>query len=155
MQRLVAEHLAGCRTIADLFCGVGTFALPLARHANVHAVESDGPALAALENAKRGVSDLKTLTIEKRDLFFRPLAPKELDQFKGVVFDPPRAGAPAQARQIARSKVKKVVAVSCNPATLARDLRILIDGGYRLETVTPIDQFLYSAHVELVATLSR
>jgi 23S rRNA (uracil1939-C5)-methyltransferase len=93
--------------------------------------------------------------MEKRDLFRRPLTAKELDGYDGVVFDPPRAGAEDQSKQLARSQVPLVAAVSCNPVTLARDLRILIDGGYALKSVVPIDQFLWSPHVEAVALLEK
>lgn len=155
MATLVAGHLSRAKRIADLFCGCGSFALRLASKAEVHAVESDAAALAALDRGFRFASGLKRVTVEKRDLFRRPLTAKELDGFDGVVFDPPRAGAEDQAKQLARSQVPLVAAVSCNPATLARDLRILIDGGYTLKSVTPIDQFLWSPHVEAVALLEK
>ena len=155
MASLVTGHLTSCRNVADLFSGFGTFALRLAQKARVHAVEFDGPALAALDLAVRSRQGLKPVTSERRDLFRRPLMPRELAGFDGVVFDPPRAGAKEQAAELAQSKVAKVVAVSCNPATLARDLRLLVDGGYRVERVVPIDQFLWSPHVEAVALLTR
>lgn len=155
MADLVREHLRGAKRVADLFSGSGAFALRLARQSAVHAVESDAGALAALERARRAASGLKPVTTEKRDLFRRPLSVRELTEFQGVVFDPPRAGAEDQARQIARSAIPRVAAVSCNPGTLARDLRILVDGGYRVASVTPIDQFLWSPHVEAVALLER
>jgi 23S rRNA (uracil1939-C5)-methyltransferase len=118
-------------------------------------VEGDGAALAALDRGFRFGSGLKRVTSEKRDLFRRPVTFKELAAFDGLVFDPPRAGAEDQAKQIARSEVPYVAVVSCNPTTLARDLRILIDGGYALKSVTPIDQFLWSPHVEAVALLEK
>ena len=121
----------------------------------MHAVEGDAAALAALDRGSREAAGLKRVTVERRDLFRRPLTFKELDRFDGLVFDPPRAGAEDQAKQIARSDIPFVAAVSCNPATLARDLRILIDGGYRVKSVTPIDQFLWSPHVEAVALLEK
>ncbi len=155
MAGLVSAHMAKAKRVADLFCGAGTFTFALANKAAVHAVESDRPALAALDRASRHTQGLKPVTTEARDLFRRPLTAKELDSFQGAVFDPPRAGAEAQARQIAASKLRRVAAVSCNPATLARDLRILVDGGYRIESITPVDQFLWSPHVEAVALLSR
>src|SRR5690606_30777303 len=98
---------------------------------------------------------MKPVTTERRDLFHRPLTTKDLSRFDALVFDPPRAGAEAQCRQIARSAIKHIAAVSCNPGTLARDLAILVEGGYRITRVTPIDQFLWSAHVEVVALLER
>lgn len=155
MATLVAGHLEPARRVADLFAGAGAFALRLARRAEVHAVESDQAALAALDRGFREARGLKRVTAERRDLFRRPLTAKELNEFGGVVFDPPRAGAEDQSRQIAKSGVPLVAAVSCNPATLARDLRILVDGGYRIARVTPVDQFLWSGHVEAVALLEK
>jgi 23S rRNA (uracil1939-C5)-methyltransferase len=95
------------------------------------------------------------VTTERRDLFRRPLLAHELGRYQAVVFDPPRAGAKTQAEELAASPVRVVVAVSCSPATFARDARILVDGGYRLDRVTPVDQFLFSPHVELVAVFRR
>jgi 23S rRNA (uracil1939-C5)-methyltransferase len=152
---LVTDYLARAKTIADLFSGCGTFALRLARRSTVHAVEGDAATLAALDKAFRATPGLRPVMVERRDLFRRPLSAKELARFDALVFDPPRAGAEDQAKQIARSDIPLVAAVSCNPATLARDLRILIDGGYRLKSVTPIDQFLWSPHVEAVALLEK
>ncbi|MBN9044430.1 MAG: class I SAM-dependent RNA methyltransferase [Rhizobiales bacterium] len=155
MAALVLNHVGKAKRVADLFCGVGTFALRIAEKSAVHAVENDAAALAALDRGVRHVQGLKPVTVERRDLFRRPLMPKELLPFNAVVFDPPRAGAEEQAIELAKSKVEKVVAVSCNPVTLARDLAILIRGGYRLDRVTPIDQFLWSPHVEAVAVLTK
>ena len=155
MAALVANHLGRSKRVADLFSGIGTFALRLARKSAIHAVEFDAPALAALDQAARHAKGLKPVSIERRDLFRRPLQPMDLKSFDGLCFDPPRAGAEQQCREIAKSKVQKIAAVSCNPVTLARDLSILIDGGYRLRSVTPIDQFLWSSHVEAVALLER
>lgn len=156
MAGLVGDHLGKAKRVADLFAGIGTFALRLAKGRDVHAVEGDAPALASLDRAARFGAGLRKVTTEKRDLFQRPMTWKELDAgFDGLVFDPPRAGAEAQARQIARSQVRRVAAVSCSPVTLARDLRILIDGGYRLSRVVPIDQFLWSPHLEAVALLEK
>lgn len=140
---------------ADLFCGVGAFSFALAAKAKVVAMDNDPAAIEALEDAKRRTQGLRGIESRRRDLFQEPLSRKELEPFDLVVFDPPRAGAKTQAEMLAKSKVPVVVAVSCNPATLARDLRILIDGGYRLDSVTPIDQFLFTAHVEVVAVLRR
>ncbi|TPL42234.1 class I SAM-dependent RNA methyltransferase [Mesorhizobium sp. B2-4-6] len=155
MADLVGQHLSRARKVADLFAGSGSFALRLGARSEVHAVEGDASALAALDRAFRFAGGLKRVTSERRDLFRRPLTFKELNAFDGVVFDPPRAGAEDQSKQIARSDVPLVAAVSCNPVTLARDLRILIDGGYTLKSVTPIDQFLWSPHVEAVALLEK
>ena len=155
MAELVLAHLAKAKKIADLFAGAGTFALRLARKAKVHAVEGEAKALAALDHAARNTQGLKPVTVEKRDLFRRPLMVSELKTFDGLVFDPPRAGAEAQVKELARTAISRIAAVSCNPLTLARDLRVLVDGGYRIDSVTPIDQFLWSSHVETVALLSR
>ncbi|RWP45797.1 MAG: class I SAM-dependent RNA methyltransferase [Mesorhizobium sp.] len=155
MADIVGRHLARAKKIADLFAGCGSFALRLAAKSEVHAVEGDAAALSALDRAFRFASGLKRVTGERRDLFRRPLTFRELNAFDGVVFDPPRAGAEDQSKQIARSDVPLVAAVSCNPVTLARDLRILVDGGYALKSVTPIDQFLWSPHVEAVALLEK
>ena len=155
MAGLVGQHLSRARKVADLFAGCGSFALRLGAKSEVHAVEGEAAALAALDRAYRFGTGLKRVTSERRDLFRRPLTFKELNAFDGLVFDPPRAGAEDQSKQIARSDVPLVAAVSCNPVTLARDLRILIDGGYALKSVTPIDQFLWSSHVEAVALLEK
>jgi len=155
MVQLVLDHIGKSKRVADLFCGVGTFALRIAEKSAVHAVENDALALAALDRGIRHVQGLKPVSVERRDLFRRPLMPKELLPYNAVVFDPPRAGAEEQALELAKSKVEKVVAVSCNPVTLARDLAILVKGGYRVTRVTPIDQFLWSPHVEAVATLVK
>jgi 23S rRNA (uracil1939-C5)-methyltransferase len=152
---LVAGHAGRAKHIADLFCGVGPFALRLAAKARISAFDSDAVAVAALQKAASTAPGLKPVKAGARDLFRRPLMPQELRDYATVVFDPPRQGAPAQATQLAASKVPVVIAVSCNAATFARDARILVDGGYRLEGVTPVDQFKYTAHVELVARFSR
>src|SRR5262245_4194146 len=151
----VAAATAQVRRAADLFCGVGTLTFRLARAAAVAAYDSDAAALKALRAGARHAKGLKPIEAKLRDLMREPLSARELDGFDAVIFDPPRAGAMAQAGALARSRVPIVVAVSCAPGTLARDLRILIDGGYRLQRLVPIDQFLFSAHVEAVAYLSR
>lgn len=155
MAKLVLAHVGKAKRIADLFAGAGTFSLQLARLGRVHAVEGDAKAIAALDHAARNTQGLKPVTVEKRDLFRRPLMTSELKVYDAVVFDPPRAGAEFQCKELARSTVKKIVAVSCNPLTLARDLAILVEGGYRITSVTPIDQFLWTSHVEVVATLEK
>jgi 23S rRNA (uracil1939-C5)-methyltransferase len=155
MASMATAHLRRAKKIADLFAGAGAFALRLAQTAEVHAVEGEAAALAALDRGFRSTPGLRRVTVEKRDLFRRPLTFKELNAFDGILFDPPRAGAEDQSKQIAKSDVPHVVAVSCNPVTLARDLRILLDGGYALKSVTPVDQFLWSPHVEAVALLEK
>ena len=152
---LVAEACGRAKNIADLFCGVGPFALRLAAKARIAAFDSDAGAVTALQKAATATSGLKPVKAETRDLFRRPLVAQELRDFDAIVFDPPRQGAQAQALQLAASKVGAVVAVSCNVATFARDARILVDGGFRLEKVTPVDQFRYTPHVELVARFAR
>jgi 23S rRNA (uracil1939-C5)-methyltransferase len=154
LARLVLEHVAKAKSVADLFCGVGPFALRLAERARVTAADSDAAAIAALREAAK-TPGLKPIAAEARDLFRRPLAPDEAKSFDALVFDPPRQGAEAQARQLAASRVPLIVAVSCNAASFARDARILAEGGYRLTSVTPVDQFRYSAHVELVGRFER
>jgi 23S rRNA (uracil1939-C5)-methyltransferase len=155
MVQQVLAAVGKAKRTADMFAGVGTFTFALAPHARVLSLDGDAKALAALADGARHASGLKPIETKVRDLFREPLSPKELEAFDAVVLDPPRAGARAQAESLARSKVKRVVYVSCNPGTLARDARILVDGGYRLERVTPIDQFLFSAHVEAVAIFAR
>jgi len=152
----LAQHaVAGSRRIADLFCGAGTFTFPLAEIAPVIAADASAEGIAALKAGIGTASGLKPIQVQARDLFRRPLTPHDLKGCDAVVFDPPRAGALEQTRQIKDSKAAVVVGVSCNPQTFARDARILIDGGFRLERVTPIDQFLWSAHVELVGVFRR
>lgn len=152
---LVLAELTSEKRVADLFAGVGTFALRLAERAEVHAAEQDQAALSALSKAARNASGLRRITTEARDLFKRPLLRAELASYDAVVFDPPRAGAEAQARDLAASDVPLVVAVSCNAQTFSRDARILVDGGYALEHATPVDQFRFSAHVETVGVFRR
>nr|WP_249128500.1 methyltransferase [Bradyrhizobium lablabi] len=152
---LVLEHCKRAKHIADLFCGVGPFALRLAAKSRIAAFDNDAGAVAALQKAATSTSGLKPIKAETRDLFRRPLMPVELRDYDTVVFDPPRQGAQAQVTQLAASKVPVVVAVSCNVATFARDAKILIDGGYKIEGVTPVDQFRHTPHIELVARFSR
>lgn len=140
---------------ADLFCGLGAFTFPLAERVQVTAIDGDATSIETLQAADRATQGTKLITAKVRDLLREPLSRKELETFDLVVFDPPRAGAKEQAEALAKSKVPVVVAVSCNPATLARDARILIDGGYRMEAVKPLDQFVYSSHVEAVAVFKR
>ncbi|MCF6320962.1 MAG: RNA methyltransferase [Rhizobiaceae bacterium] len=156
ISELVCAHLKGCKKVADLYCGIGTFALRLAENSMVLACESEQSALDALDEAWRGTGGrLKSITCEKRDLFIRPVMALELKKIQGVVFDPPRAGALPQARQLALSKVRKIAAVSCNPNSLAQDLECLIEGGFRVVSITPIDQFVHTPHVEVVVLLER
>ena len=149
------EAVRGARKIADLFCGAGTFTFPLAMVAPVLAADASAAGIAALRAGMGSARGLKPITAEARDLFRRPLAPYDLRGCDAIVLDPPRAGARDQSAQLPGTKAHTVVYVSCNPTTFARDARVLIDGGFRLETVAPVDQFLWSAHVELVGVFRR
>jgi len=152
---LVLDAIGTPDRIADLYAGVGTFSFALAARASVHAVEGDTAAAKALgQAASRGnVSDV--VSVERRDLARRPLSVDELARYDAVVFDPPRVGALAQSKMLAESTVLRIVAVSCNPATFARDARVLVDGGYTLAHVAPVDSFIWSPHLELVARFER
>jgi 23S rRNA (uracil1939-C5)-methyltransferase len=153
LTRLILEGLAGTAgPIVDLFCGIGTFTLPASTLGPITAYDGDRHAVAALKSATRG---MYTMTIEQRDLFREPVTVAELAPFTAAIIDPPRAGAQAQARMLADSGITVIAAASCNPTTFARDAAILMEGGYRLERVTPVDQFLWSPHVELVGVFRR
>jgi len=155
LQSHVLALTQGAKMVADLFAGIGTFSLPLARHAKVHAVEQDSEALTALLEAVRKARGLKPVTTEKRDLFKTPLTARELSQFDAVVLDPPRAGAAAQMRQLAAAKIPCIAYVSCDASSFARDAAILVKANFQMGDVTPVDQFLYSDHIELVAGFTR
>jgi 23S rRNA (uracil1939-C5)-methyltransferase len=155
MAAFAAEALAGAGRIADLFCGVGTFTFPLAQIAPVHAVDGDAAAIRALTGAVSTAPGLKGITAEARDLFRRPVLAAELKKMDAALFDPPRAGAAQQAAELAASKIARVVGISCNPATFARDAAVLIGAGFRLERLLPVDQFLWSPHIELAAAFER
>lgn len=155
LARLVIEHIGKAKRVADLFAGIGTFALRLAETVRVSAADSDAGMIKALERGASTASGLKPVEAQTRDLFRRPFMASELKPLDAVVFDPPRQGAEAQARELAKSAVPVVVAVSCDAATFTRDVKILIDGGYKLAAVTPVDQFRYSHHVEIVAKFVR
>jgi 23S rRNA (uracil1939-C5)-methyltransferase len=151
----VLARIGKPKRAADLFCGIGTFAFALARGSRVSAFDSDSESVAALQAAARHASGLKPIEARVRDLFREPLSPRELTQFDAVVLDPPRAGAKAQCEALAGSEVDTIVYVSCDPATLARDARTLVDASYRLGEVVLVDQFLFTAHVELVTAFQR
>lgn len=155
MAEFVAGAAAGASRIADLYCGVGTFTFRLAEVAPVHAADFAAEAVQALTAALAGAPGLKGVTAEARDLVRRPVLAEELKKTDVAVFDPPRAGAAEQTAELARSQVARVIGVSCNPATFARDARTLIDAGFRLERVLPVDQFLWSPHIELVGVFQR
>jgi 23S rRNA (uracil1939-C5)-methyltransferase len=151
----VLDRIGTPKRAADLFCGLGRFAFALARRSPVSAFDSDQAAVAALQAAVRHASGLKPVEARVRDLFREPLSARELAPFDAVVLDPPRAGAKAQCEALAKSQVPRIVYVSCDQATLARDARTLVDAGYQLGQVVPIDQFLFTAHVELVVAFTR
>ncbi|MDO8800402.1 class I SAM-dependent RNA methyltransferase [Phenylobacterium sp.] len=155
MAAFAVEQAAGAERIADLYCGVGTFTFRLAQIAPVYAADGHAPAIRALTSAIATAPGLKGITAETRDLARRPVLAVELRKTDTVLFDPPRAGALEQTAEVAGSKVSKVIGVSCNPATFARDARVLIDAGFSLDRVFPVDQFLWSPHVELVGVFSR
>jgi 23S rRNA (uracil1939-C5)-methyltransferase len=155
LARLVAEALAGAERVADLFSGIGTFALRLAENAETFAVEGDEAMLTALKQAADRAGDLKGVSVLRRDLLRTPLSALEMKRFDGIAFDPPRSGARLQAEQIAKSKARKVAAVSCDPATFARDAKVLLDAGFEMSRVTPVDQFRWSPHIEIVGAFER
>ena len=153
--KAVNDIVADRKNTLDLFSGMGTFSLPLAKSRAVHAVENGRNMLIALQNAADHARNIHPVTTEHRDLFRRPLMPDELQKFDSIVIDPARAGAFAQCQEIAKSKIDKIAFVSCNPSTFARDAKILTDASFSLNWVQPIDQFLWSPHVELVAEFTR
>jgi 23S rRNA (uracil1939-C5)-methyltransferase len=147
--------LADAKRVADLFCGAGAFALRLARRHEVFGADADPAAIAALARVAAATPSLRKLEAETRDLFRRPLQAQELSAFDAALIDPPRAGAIEQARALAASTLPLVVSISCNAETFARDARILVQGGFQVESVTPLDQFSFSAHVEIAAVFRR
>lgn len=155
LARLVDARTQGAKRIGDLFCGVGAFALRLAQRSMIYAFDNHAEAIAALLAGARALPALRLREAQTRDLFRRPLLADELNDYDAIIFDPPRAGAQAQAEQIAASVAPLVVAVSCNAQTFARDAQILISGGYLCRDITPVDQFRFSPHVEIVATFER
>ncbi len=155
MVDIVVEAAGRATRVADLFCGSGAFSFRLAERAGVLAADASAEAIAALTEALGSTPGLKNITATTRDLFRRPMLAQELKGIEAVVFDPPRAGAAAQAAEIASSGAARAIGVSCNPATFARDARILVDAGFRLERAAPVDQFLWSPHVELVGVFGR
>ena len=156
LAELVLEGAQGAKAVADLFCGIGPFALRLAQRAPVHAADSDREAVAALDKGSRSGKRLKAITVETRDLFADPLTRFELDRFDTVVLDPPRAGAPAQTKALAGArKLERVLYVSCDPVSFARDAAVLVAAGFAMGPVTPVDQFAWSSHLELFCRFTR
>lgn len=151
----VLEIIGPAKRVVDLFSGCGTFALPISNKAAVHALESDQNMISALDSGWRIVGGLHNILAEKRDLFRRPLMPDEFKNIDAVVIDPPRAGAISQVTELAKTNVKRIAFVSCNPATFARDASILCNNGYNLDWVQVVDQFLWNSHVELVAQFTK
>lgn len=152
---IALSGLQGEKKILDLYAGCGSFTFALAKHAIVHAVESHEPAIKALERAAGRANMGGRITTEVRDLSRQPLMGKELAKFDAILFDPPRSGAKEQAEAIADCPVKTVIAISCNPATFGRDIAQLIEGGYQLKRLVPVDQFTWSAHIEVAAILEK
>jgi len=155
MAAFVASDAAGAMRIADLYCGVGTFTFRLAQIGQVHAADFAPEAIRALTSALAAAPGLHGVTAEARDLVRRPVLAEDLRKTEVAVFDPPRAGATEQSAELARSSVARVIGVSCNPATFARDARTLIDAGFVLDRILPVDQFLWSPHIELVGVFNR
>ncbi len=155
LRRFVLDNLQGATHVLDLFSGCGTFSLPLSQQARVHAVENDAGMLNALDQGWRHGNGLKQVTTEQRDLFRNPVLPFELKRFDAVVLDPPRAGASAQVKQLSESHANRIVYVSCNPATFARDASQLLFSGYKMSPIQIVDQFRWSSHVELCASFHR
>lgn len=151
----VRDALPVSSAVVDLFAGCGTLSLPLADKARVHAVEGIDAMTNALDAGWRRAKGMKQVTTETRDLFRRPMTPDELNRFDAIVIDPPRAGALAQVQEIGQCDVPHVAMVSCNPVSFARDAQVLVASGYHLDWVRPVDQFRWSAHVELTASFSR
>jgi 23S rRNA (uracil1939-C5)-methyltransferase len=155
LQSFAVKALAGCKSVADLFAGCGTLTFPLAEKAKVHAVELEAPMLEALRAGAKSTPGLKPITTDKRNIFKRPLTNFELNNYDGVCLDPPRAGALEQATMLAKSKVAHIAYISCDAESFARDAKVLIEGGYRLGEIVPVDQFLWSSHIELAAAFTR
>lgn len=158
-EKVLAEYAVklthGAKKIADLFAGCGPFTLRLGHHADIHAVEGDAAMLRALEQAARQTPDLRKISTEKRDLFKRPLLVSEINNFDAIVLDPPRAGAEAQSRELAKSDMERIVYISCDAQSFARDAALLTTGGYHLETIIPVDQFRYSPHIEIISSFYK
>ena len=152
LTKFAKHETRGSKKILDLFCGIGTYAVTLCEDATVHAVDDHELMVMNLRNASRTAN--MRLTTEKRNLFTNPFSAYELSKFDGVVLNPPRSGAKAQVEQIAIAKLKNVVMISCNPATFARDAKILKNAGYALKNAASIDQFVYSPHLEIAAHFS-
>ena len=155
---LISEMLKGINgstRVVDLFSGCGTFSIAAAQHANVHAVENNEEMLTALKRSANQMTNLKNVTTELRDLFMRPLLPHELNEYDAAIIDPPRAGARTQMTEIINSDIKKLVMISCNPISFSRDVQNLVDAGFVMGTVTPVDQFIYSPHLEIISIFNR
>lgn len=152
---VMLEAVEGADNVVDLFSGCGTFSIAAAEHCNIHAVENNADMLDSLKNSANLMSNIRKVTTELRDLFLRPLLPHELNKFDVAIIDPPRAGARQQMTEIINSDLKKLVMISCNPLTFARDVRALAEAGFKMGKVTPVDQFLYSSHLEIISIFER
>ena len=150
---IATDALQNCSTVVDLFAGCGSFTFPLSRSSKVHAVDGDEELISALQ--KSANKNILPISTEVRDLFRRPVFSTELKGYDGLLFDPPRAGAKAQVEEIAESSVGTIVAISCDPVTFSRDISYLVSAGFEVEFIQPVDQFLWSPHVEMIAVLRR
>lgn len=155
LTRFMKSALGDADKVVDIFAGCGTFTVALIATRAVHGVEGDQDMVDALKNSAHQMGTIRALTTEVRDLFLRPLLSHELNKFDAVVIDPPRAGARDQVAEIVKSDIKNLVMISCNPATFARDARLLVEGGFIMGDILPVDQFLYSPHIELAAGFRR
>ncbi|MCC3861314.1 23S rRNA (uracil(1939)-C(5))-methyltransferase RlmD [Pseudemcibacter aquimaris] len=149
------DGIGDASKVVDLFSGCGTFSIAAANSSNVHAVENNEEMLTALKLSANQMTGIKKVTTELRDLFKRPLLPHELNEFDAAIIDPPRAGAKHQMEEIIKSDIQKLVMISCNPITFSRDVQSLIDAGFEMGAVTPVDQFLYAPHLEIVSVFTR
>lgn len=155
LTKIMLDGITGANRVVDLFSGSGTFSIAAAGVANVHAVENNEEMLTALKNSSNLMTGIKLVSTELRDLFLRPLLPHELNEFDVAIIDPPRAGAKHQMQEILNSDIKKLVMISCNPVTFARDVQNLVAAGFKMGPVTPVDQFLFSPHLEIVSVFER
>lgn len=155
LTKIMLEGIEDAARVVDLFSGCGTFSIAAARHANVHAVENNEDMLTSLKNSANQMQGIKQVTTELRDLFLRPLLPHELDEYDVAIIDPPRAGARHQMQEILNSNIQKLVMISCNPITFARDVQNLADAGFSMGPVTPVDQFIFSPHLEIISIFER
>ncbi len=152
---VMLDAISECNKVLDLFSGCGTFSVAAVKDANVHAVENNESMFSALKLSANQMTNIKQLTTELRDLFLRPMLPHELNEYDAAIIDPPRIGAHQQIEEVVNSDLQKVVMVSCNPITFSRDAATLVSAGFQMGALTPVDQFLYSSHLEIISTFTR